>query len=138
MTSTNSESQVLKFDTKGRVFTPPERRQQLLDEFERSGVSGVKFAALVGINYSTFIVWVRARRQQRRRMEPAPKPSTNPTPNVRWLEAVLDQAQGQTGEAGATLLVRLSGGTQLEISHASQIPLAAALLAALEKPALAC
>jgi hypothetical protein len=27
----------------GRVFTPPAGRQQLLDEFDKSGLSGTKF-----------------------------------------------------------------------------------------------
>jgi DNA-binding transcriptional regulator YiaG len=35
----------------------------LLAEFERSGVSGKKFAALVGVNYQTFASW----RQQRKK-----------------------------------------------------------------------
>ena len=45
----NSEATILKTDTKGRVQTPPERREKLLDEFERSGLSGAKFAQLAGI-----------------------------------------------------------------------------------------
>jgi len=50
----NSQSLILKSDTRGRVLTPAHRRETLLDEFERSGLSGVKFAALSGIKYSTF------------------------------------------------------------------------------------
>jgi hypothetical protein len=65
MTSTESDSPVLKSDTIGRVFTPPARREQLLDEFARSGLSGAKFAALAGIKYPTFAAWAQARRQQR-------------------------------------------------------------------------
>jgi hypothetical protein len=44
---------VLKTDVLGRVRTPAVRRESLLDEFERSGLSGQKFAALVGIKYPT-------------------------------------------------------------------------------------
>jgi hypothetical protein len=40
---------VLKSDTVGRVQTPPERRESLWDEFERSGLSGPKFAKLAGL-----------------------------------------------------------------------------------------
>jgi len=137
MTSTESDSLILKSDTIGRVFTPPARREQLLDEFERSGLSGAKFAALVGIKYPTFAAWAQARRQQRRG-DPHAKAPKDPAASVRWLEAVLDQAHGQTAGAAVALRVRLLGGAQLEISQAAQVPLAAALLAALEKPALAC
>ena len=35
---------ILKTDTKDRVRTPRERQESLLDEFERSGLSGAKFA----------------------------------------------------------------------------------------------
>ena len=46
MTSTPSTdaaavSPILKTDTRNRVVTPPERRESLLDEFERSGLSAV-------------------------------------------------------------------------------------------------
>ncbi|MES1180505.1 MAG: hypothetical protein ABUL66_01440 [Verrucomicrobiota bacterium] len=43
--------------------TPQARREQLLDEFERSGVPGLKFAELAGIKYPTFAPWVQKRRR---------------------------------------------------------------------------
>ena len=138
MTSTENDSPLLKSDTIGRVFTPPARREQLLDEFERSGLSGAKFAALAGIKYPTFAAWAQARRQQRGEEPHATKATKDSAASMRWLEAVLDQAHGQTTGAATALRVRLPGGAQLEISQATQIPLAVALLAALEKPALAC
>ena len=46
-----SEGAVIKTDELGRVRTPAERREGLLDEFERSGLSGQKFAALARINF---------------------------------------------------------------------------------------
>ena len=51
MTNTTEDtgSPLLKSDALGRVRTPPERREQLLDEFERSGISGIKFAELTGL-----------------------------------------------------------------------------------------
>ena len=45
---------VIKTDVLGRIKTSPERRKTLLEEFERSGLSGKKFAALTGIKYQTF------------------------------------------------------------------------------------
>ena len=54
MTSMQSSDQILKTDSLARVRTPPQRQRELLEEFERSGLSGSKFAALAGVKYSTF------------------------------------------------------------------------------------
>jgi hypothetical protein len=50
--------QVLKVDVAGRVWTPRARREEVLDEFERSGMAAAKFAAFVGLLGNCF----RARR----------------------------------------------------------------------------
>ena len=55
---------VLKSDGLGRVRTPVARRQSLLEEFEKSGLSGAKFAALAGVKYSTFAGWLHQRRRR--------------------------------------------------------------------------
>jgi hypothetical protein len=47
------------------VKTTKARREQLLDEFERSGLPGLKFAELAGIKYQTFATWAQKRRCQR-------------------------------------------------------------------------
>jgi len=49
MTDTNevSNQPLIKTDVMGRLRTPRERREKLLDEFERSGLSGGEFAAMV-------------------------------------------------------------------------------------------
>ena len=39
----------LKSDQLGRVRTPVAKREEILDAFERSGVSGAEFARLTGI-----------------------------------------------------------------------------------------
>jgi hypothetical protein len=51
------DGQILKRDTAGRVRTPRERREALLTEFDRSGMSGQKFAACAGMKYTTFANW---------------------------------------------------------------------------------
>jgi len=118
---------VLKSDTLGRMRTPVERRKELLAEFERSGLSGKKFAALVGIKYSTFAFWLQ---QRRRKAAPAAKPPDT----VRWLEAVVEKAQQSDGKTALALAVELPGGARLEIHDARQAQLAAALLRSLESP----
>ncbi len=57
-TTKADEPVVLKTDVLGRIQTPVARREELVDEFERSGLSGKKFTALVGVKYSTFANWV--------------------------------------------------------------------------------
>jgi transposase-like protein len=129
MTSTiEAVEQVLKTDEVGRVRTPAERREQLLAEFERSGLSGSKFATLVGVKYSTFAGWVSRRRKQAGGASIAVKPADS----VRWLQGVVEQAQGPGEQSGVVL--QLPGGARLQITQASQAMLAAALLRALEKP----
>jgi len=49
---------LLKTDVLVRVKTPATRREQRLDEFGRSGTSGPKFAALVGVKDQTLATWM--------------------------------------------------------------------------------
>jgi len=50
---------ILKRDVLGRVTVTKAQREALLDEFERSGLSGPRFAAMVGLKYQTFATWRR-------------------------------------------------------------------------------
>jgi hypothetical protein len=61
--TTQTDEVVIKADVLGRVRTSRERREQLLDEFEKSGLTGQKYAAVVGINYQTFATWAQKRRR---------------------------------------------------------------------------
>jgi transposase-like protein len=107
-------------DTKGRLRASKEQRRVILAEFERSGISAVLFARRTGLKYSTFAAWVQRYRRAKRPVQKSP---------LRLLEAVAAQPVPVV-----PLQVQLPGGARLEISEASQIPLAAALLRALEKP----
>jgi hypothetical protein len=121
---------ILKTDTKGRVHTPADRRERLLDEFERSGLSGTKFAELTGIKYSTFAAWAARRRKRRGQSAPTIKA----VDSVRWLEAVVRDAQAPT-TALTAVNIRLPQGVCLELADIHQVPLAAALVQALAKSA---
>ena len=154
----------LKTDVLGRVLTSAERREALLDEFEKSGVSGKQFAALVGVNYQTFATWIQSRRRRRGDYEAirAAKLSATATPKkdatkrtaaalpLRWLEAVVEEQPRIDEDAAASvrvpataagnapaLCVHLPGGARLEIADPTQVALAAELLRSLEKPARA-
>jgi len=48
MNTTSTDEAILKTDVLGRVRTPQERREHLLDEFEHSGLSGCKNARGLG------------------------------------------------------------------------------------------
>ena len=123
---------VLKTDGLGRVKTPAARRESLLDEFERSGLSGAKFAALAGIKYPTFAAWAHRRRKQRGVGSPAKAPAPLADP-VRWLEAVVEQAQTPGRHHPTVLVLQLPGGVRVEVADEKQAVLAAALVQALAK-----
>lgn len=123
---------ILETDTKGRVQTPAARRESLLDEFEQSGLSAAKFAALVGIKYQTFADWALRRRKQ----SGATALGAKPADPVRWLEAVVEQAQSSAPAKASSVRLHLPGGAHLELAQVNQAPLAAALLHSLEKPGL--
>ena len=62
-----------KRDRAGRVRMPRERREELLGEYERSGLSQAAFARRAGVRYPTFAHWV-----QERRRATAASPSVTP------------------------------------------------------------
>ena len=132
MTNTTLPDEVLKADVLGRVKTPPQRREALLEEFERSGVSGKKFAALVGINYQTFASWVQQRRKARGQYPLAARKPVRGPEVLRLVEAVVASSSCKAAEAGKEpLCVQLPGGARLEVGDVRQAMLAAELLRAL-------
>ena len=114
----NKEAIVLKSDEAGRVQTPVARQVELVREFERSGLSGPRFAELAGIKYQTFATWRRRHGVQapaRRQCKPV----------------FLEVTAAQTATAASTLEIALPGGAQLSFHDAGQVPLLATLLKAL-------
>lgn len=120
---------VLKADARGRLRMPAEKREKLLDEFERSGLSGTKFAALSGVNYQTFASWVIRRKRERHGQK---VPASGPD-QVRWLEAMVQEAAGSV-----PVKVHLPGGAWMEIAQSEQVVTAAALVRALQQPSVSC
>ena len=129
--------QLLKADTRGRVRTPRERREALLDEFERSGLSGVKFSGVVGIKYATFASWVQRRKRQRagwgrkRRAGKFAVGTALSVPRLGWVEAKVERRALAPVAEKRALRVALPGGALLEIADEAQALLAARLLRAL-------
>jgi hypothetical protein len=122
--------QILSQDTRGRVLVTPERRELLLAEYDRSGMSGMKFTQYVGIKYSTLAYWLQRRREQRRKEKSLVKAGADPKPgrsNGGWIEAVVENASGSGVPAG-TLRIYFAGGAYCQISSAAEMALAAELL----------
>jgi hypothetical protein len=124
MTSTDTTDGILKTDVLGRVRSSRQRREQVLNEFEESGLSGVKFAQLAGIKYTTFATWIQRRRKKQGKYPKLAKPKVD---SIRWLEASVGQSPGPQPPS-PPLVIRLPCGVRMEISDSAQTALAAALL----------
>ena len=154
MTTTTIPDQNLKQDSRGRVRMPAERREALLDEFERSGLSGAKFAEMVGVKYPTLANWVQKRRKARE--ESLARGSAQRTGEaeaqadgveasdsrpVRLFEAVVTEEprnQAVVSRVGG-LLIEWPGGGRMQVESPAQLRLAAELLGILaESPRKAC
>lgn len=114
---------LLKIDAKGRVWTPAEKRAEILREFDSSGASGVEFARLIGVKYPTFAGWIRRRGSgaagARRRGRPKKEP-------MQFVEATIP------GRPAEPVVVELPREVRVRITAAGQIPLVLELLRSLE------
>ena len=124
-----SEAALLKMDTWGRVRTSKEKRNAILEEFKRSGISAAQFAKIAGLKYSTLAGWLQRHRR--------PKPKGR-RQRVRLLEALVDPGLSGGASPSQALLLFLPGQVRLELRSAAQVPLAAALVKALKHTATGC
>ena len=74
-----SAPSLIKTDAVARLHPTPQQRDQILDEYEHSGLSGPKFEALCGVKYQTFAAWLARRKNPKlahrpRRRQPKPIP----------------------------------------------------------------
>ena len=123
--------QILSKDALGRVLVRPERRELLLEEYDRSGMSGIRFAKYVGIKYTTLAYWLKRRRRQRQREKLLMKAGADAEPdrsNGRWIEAVVEKKGSQPGEKAGALRIYFAAGAYCQISSATEVALAAELL----------
>jgi hypothetical protein len=122
--------QILSRDARGRVLISRERREALLGEYDRSGMSGVKFAQYVGIKYSTLAYWVQSRRRPRRREKSLLKAGTDTGAGKSaggWIEAVVEEGSSPRMPTGG-LRIDFAGGASCQISNVAEAALAAELL----------
>ena len=134
---------VLKRDSRGRVRRSAAQRAAVLDEWDRSGLSGVAFARLSGINYQTLATWRQQRRLKRGEVCAASSRKCKP---LRLVEAAVDRSLAMVtaaspatssllspacGTASTTLEVVLPGGAFARMINLQQAGLLAELLKAL-------
>jgi hypothetical protein len=139
MTSMNAESVILKTVRQGRVRTPLAQQEALLDAFECSGLSGIKFAAVHGVKYPSFANWVQQRKRHRSMSAASAGPESGDSrvtgaggSSLRWWEGVVDDGAARF-DAGDTarpsgLQLHLPGGVRMEITAADHVGWAAQLL----------
>ena len=142
-TTTEEEKEIFKVDAIGRVRVPKERREALVDEFERSGMSGLVFAERYGVNYQTFATWVQKRRRadgtyekmkDEREAGKAGSGSKRMASKMKWLEVVKEPPVA----AAVGLKVELPGGGVVRVEDASQAALAAVLIRELQRSVASC
>ena len=97
---------------------PPQRREELLMEFERSGLPATKFAALAGVRYQTFATWCKSIKSG----------ALQRSPPLRFAEVV------PAAVPSVMLRVVLPGGASIELHENSQVALAVQFIQALRKP----
>jgi hypothetical protein len=123
-TSTTEPCQVLPVDTRGRVRVSAQRREALLGQFDKSGMTGKRFASFAGINYQTLCGWL-----QRRRKAGGQQPTAAEPMSLQWMEAVVEGSNSQVAAPGrGVLVVHLRGGARMEIGDGLSASLAAEVL----------
>lgn len=133
------EAEIFKTDTRGCVRVSAERREEVLEEFERSGLSGMRFAKLVGMQYATLMNWVQKRRRARvdagqGSETGASSPGGGQSGPMRLFEAVAEHGTG-TGTGGGGLVIELACGGRMTVESPVQVRLAAELLGMLGQAA---
>jgi hypothetical protein len=138
MTSTNDETQILKADTRGRVRVSAERREELLSEFERSGISAMRFAKMAGVKYATFANWRQRRRETKAKAQAGDEmplgESVAGSRPVRLFEAFMEPGRS-AAVSGGGLTIEFSSGARMVVESPVQLRLAAELLGMLGQTA---
>ena len=115
-------STIIRTGSDGRLRYSREQRQDLLEAFDRSGLSAMSFSRQHGVSYQTFIAWLRKRRECGGSHQPdAPA----------FAEVML---QEPSHDPSVGLRIVLPCGTVIELPCRSALPLAAELITSLRRP----
>lgn len=117
-----ADSSIIRTGSDGRLRYSPAQRLELLEAFDRSGLSAMSFSRQHGVQYQTFIAWLR-----KRQLKPCAAESEDPA----FAEVLLD---GPTPPSSGILRISLPCGVVMEVATRAALPLAAELLATLRRP----
>ncbi len=118
----STDTTIIRTGSDGRLRYTPAQRGELLEAFDRSGLSAMAFSRQHGISYQTFIAWLRKRRHSCDALPPgAPA----------FAEVMVQEAPPSPG---AVLRIVLPCGTALEMVSRAALPLVAELLQTLRRP----
>ena len=92
-------------------------------------MSAAKFAAVAGIKYSTLAGWLQRYRRGKPRV---------PSKRVRFIEALIGLNASKEPGSKTGLIVHLPGAVRVELFTLAEVPLAAALIEALQHRGLGC
>jgi len=114
MTSTNEIEKVetspcsviLKTDGRGYLRLPLQKRQKLLEEYDRSGMTAAAFAKWCGVKYTTLCGWLQRRGKE--------SPVGSRDKPMQWAEAVV--TPGDKAWSGCVILH--VGTVRLEVTNA--------------------
>jgi hypothetical protein len=121
-------SPILKQDELGRVRVTQQRADELVAQYQCSGLTGRRFAAHVGVAYHTFWSWLKKRGLTASRGGKA-KSAVAVHHAPRFVEVTVSTpAKG--------VVVQLPGGAFVALEHEQQAVLLAALLKALHPTTL--
>jgi hypothetical protein len=117
---------------------PKDRQEELLNEFEGSGISAMRFAKLAGVNYATFANWRQKRRKARAQDQGSGAEQTLHSEGVGVGRPVrLFEAFAEVGRSAAPgrngLLIELVGGAQMVVESPMQLRMAAELIGMLDQ-----
>ena len=118
----STDTTIIRTGSDGRLRYTPAQRDELLEAFDRSGLSAMAFSKQHGVSYQTFIAWLRKRRQSGEAL----------LPGLPAFAEVMLQEPPPT--PCAALRIVLPCGTALEVSSRAALPLAAELLQTLRRP----
>ncbi len=124
MTVIEPGSEILKVDEVGRIQTPAEKREALLAEYDRSGMTGAQFARFSGVRYATLMYWLQRRRKEAGHGEQRATPRQD---HPRWLEA---RVEGEVPKS-ENIVVDMGGGVRMLVDNRRQAALAGEVLRAM-------
>lgn len=108
--------QLEKQNARGRVRYGRERREELLGEFGRSGMSAAVFARLSGVRYTTFAGWVQRCKQEAKRDGVAAVEEERRGP-IRLLEALVCERLREDLRKGALFVFTNRSHSRLKIIY---------------------